>query len=484
MKKWNTTIRYAGFSLIGVAILMFISAFIAFRNEMDDSFNPLVFSGMSAILSGFFAIITTKPQEKMGVEEGFCIVTGCWIVACVFGAIPYLLFGGEFTVVNAFFESVSGFTTTGASILNDIEALPDGLQFWRIASAWIGGIGIVTLVSLVISAQQDRHLVLASAELSDLAKSYYGGRKKNFVYRMIAVYLIITTTSAISLRLTKMPWFDATTLAMSACSTCGFCTKNISVAFYDNATVEIILIAAMLMGATNFSLMFSTIWPDKHTRKNLFNTQVIRWFLVLVAIAILAVTANLYYSGCYTSFPKALRLAAFQVCSLSTTTGFATTDTNLWPTFSMGILILCSLICGCSGSTSGGMKMDRFVIVVKSMKGLVNSLIGVKNVNQTKLDGQVQTEENVTSIITFMGIYILIIAIGSGIFAISMDAKTSVTASIACMGSVGPGFGEVGSLGNYAGFLGYQKVAAMLIMLLGRVEIFPMLIAFRSIFRR
>ena len=484
MKKWNTTIRYAGFSLIGVAILMFISAFIAFRNDMDDSFNPLVFSGMASLLSGFFAIITTKPQEKMSVEEGFCIVTGCWIAACVFGALPFLIYGEEFTVVNAFFESVSGFTTTGASILNNIEALPDGMQFWRIATAWMGGIGIVTLVSLVISGQHDRHSVLSSAELSDLAKSYYGGRKKHFVYRMITVYLIITTASAIALRLTKMPWFDAITLAMSACSTCGFCTKNISVAFYNNVAVEIILIVAMLMGATNFSLMFSTIWPDKHTRKNLFNTQVIRWFLTLVAIAILAVTANLYYSGYCATFPKALRLAAFQVCSLSTTTGFATADTNLWPSGSMGILILCSLVCGCSGSTSGGMKMDRFVIVVKSLKGLVNSLIGVKNVNRTKLDGQIKTEENIISILAFMGTYMLIIAIGAIVFSLSMDFKTSFTASIACIGSVGPGFGEVGSMGNYAGFLGFQKVVAMIIMLLGRVEIFPMLIALRSIFSR
>lgn len=484
MKKWNTTIRYAGFSLIGVAVLMFISAFIAFRNGMDDSFNPLVFSGMVALLSGFFAIITTKPQEKMTVEDGFRIVTGCWVAACVFGALPFLLFGGEFTVVNAFFESVSGFTTTGASILNNIEALPDGMQFWRIATAWMGGIGIVTLVSLVISGQHDRHSVLSSAELSDLAKSYYGGRKRNFVYRMIAVYLIITTASAIALRLTKMPWFDATTLAMSACSTCGFCTKNISVAFYNNVAVEIILIAAMLMGGTNFSLMFSTVWPDKRTHKNLFNTQVVRWFLALVAIAILGVTANLYFSGYCATFLKALRLAAFQVCSLSTTTGFATTDTNLWPTGSMGILILCSLVCGCSGSTSGGIKMDRFVIVVKSLKGLVNSLIGVKNVNRTKLDGQLKTEENITSILAFMGVYMLIIAIGTIIFAISMDFKTSITAAIACIGSVGPGFGDVGSMGNYAGFLGFQKVAAMIIMLLGRVEIFPMLIAIRSIFRR
>ena len=451
---------------------------------MDDSFNPLVFSGMVSLLSGFFAIITTKPQEKMTVEDGFRIVTGCWVAACVFGALPFLIYGGEFTVVNAFFESVSGFTTTGASILNNIEALPDGMQFWRIATAWMGGIGIVTLVSLVISGQHDRHSVLSSAELSDLAKSYYGGRKRNFVYRMIAVYLIITTASAIALRLTKMPWFDATTLAMSACSTCGFCTKNLSVGFYNNVAVEIILIAAMLMGATNFSLMFSTVWPDKRTHKNLFNTQVVRWFLALVLIAILALTANLYFSGYCATFPKALRLAAFQVCSLSTTTGFATADTNLWPTGSMGILILCSLVCGCSGSTSGGMKMDRFVIVVKSLKGLVNSLIGFKNVNRTKLDGQLKTEENITSILAFMGVYMLIIAIGTIIFSISMDFKTSITAAIACIGSVGPGFGDVGSMGNYAGFLGFQKVAAMIIMLLGRVEIFPMLIAIRSIFRR
>ena len=465
-------------------MLMFLSAFIAFRNNMDDSFDPLVFSAMVSLLSGFFAIIATKPQENMSVEEGFCIVTGCWIAACSFGALPFLIYGGEFTLVNAFFESVSGFTTTGASILNDIEALPDGLQFWRIASAWIGGIGIVTLVSLVISGQHDRHSVLASAELSDLAKSYYGGRKKHFVYRMITVYLIITAVSAIALRLTKMPWFDATTLAMSACSTCGFCTKNLSVGFYDSWVVEAILCVAMLLGATNFTLMFSTVWPDKRNHKTLFNTQVIRWFLALVALAILIVTGNLYFSGYCTTFPKALRLAAFQVCSLSTTTGFATADTNLWPSGSISVLILCSLVCGCSGSTSGGMKMDRFVLAVKSLKNAMRSLIWANNANRTKIDGQTKTEENISSVLTFMGTYLLIIAIGTILFAISMDFKTSLTASIACMGSVGPGFGDVGSMGNYAGLMSFQKVGAMLIMLLGRVEIFPMLIAIRSIFRR
>lgn len=312
----------------------------------------------------------------------------------------------------------------------------------------------------------------------------YGGRKKFFVYRMLAVYLFITAASTIALKLTKMPWFDALTLGMSACSTCGFCIKNTSVGFYNNVAVEGILIVAMLMGATNFSLMFSTVWPDKRTRKNLFNTQVVRWFLSLVAIAILIVTVDLYFHGYYSSFAKALRMAAFQVCSLATTTGFATADTNLWPTGSIGILMLCSLVCGCSGSTSGGIKMDRFVIVAKSLNGLTDSLVGANNVNRIKLDDQLKTEQNVTSIIAFMGLYLLIIAFGTIIFAVSMDFKTSLSASIACMGSVGPGFGDVGSMGNYDGMMGFQKVAAMVIMLLGRVEIFPMLIAFKSFFHR
>lgn len=484
MKKWNTTLRYAGFSLIGVALLMFISAFIAFRNDMDDSFDPLVFSAMASLLSGFFAIITTKPQEDMTVEEGYRIVTGCWIAACLFGALPFLIYGGEFTVVNAFFESVSGFTTTGASILNNIEALPDGMQFWRIATAWMGGIGIVTLVSLVISGQHDRHSVLASAELSDLAKSYYGGRKKHFVYRMLAVYLIITSASAIALKLTKIPWFDAVTLAMSACSTCGFCAKNLSVGFYNNWIVEAILCVAMLLGATNFSLLFSTVWPNKRNHKNLFNSQIVRWFLSLVAIAIFIVTCCLYFSGTVPSFMKAFRLSAFQVCSLSTTTGFATADTNLWPSGCIGILILCSLICGCSGSTSGGIKMDRFVIAIKSIPGMIKTLIGARNVNSIKVEEETKTEGIATSVITFMALYFCIIALGTLTFAISMDFKTSLSASIACVGNVGPGFGDVGSMSNYDGLLGFQKLVAMMIMLLGRVEIFPMLIAIRSIFRQ
>jgi len=483
MKKWNNTLRYVGFSLIGVSLLMYLAAFIAFQNNRDESLDPLAFSAMTATLCGFIAIAKTKPHVNMGIEDGYRIVTGCWITACFFGAIPYIVYGGEFTIINAFFESASGFTTTGASILNNIEALPKGLQFWRIASAWIGGIGIVTLVSLVIFEQHDHHVVLVSAELSDLAKTYYGGRKKFFVYRMLAVYIFITTASAIALKLTKMPWFDALTLSMSACSTCGFCTKNASVGFYDNVAVEIILIAAMMMGAINFSLLFSTIWPDKRTQKNLFNSQVVRWFLSLVTIAILAVTTDLYFSGLYPSFPRALRVAAFQICSLSTTTGFATADTNLWPSGTIGILLLCSLVCGCSGSTSGGIKMDRFVIIIKSTKGMVRSLIGVNNVNNVKIDGKLRTEKNVSSVLAFVAAYLFIIAIGTIVFATTMDFRTSLSAAIACIGSVGPGFGDVGSLGNYAGLMGFQKVIAMVIMLLGRVEIFPMLIAFRSIFR-
>lgn len=481
MNKWNTTLRYAGFSLIGVSLLMYLAAFIAYRNSNDDSFIPLVFSAMAATLSGVFAIIGTQPHADIGIEEGFRIVTGCWVAACVFGALPYLMFGGEFSVVNAFFESVSGFTTTGASILNDIEALPKGLQFWRIASAWIGGIGVVTLISLVISAHNDRHSILATVEMSDIARSYYGGRRKQFVYRMLAVYLIITSATAIALKMSHLNWFDATTLSMSACSTCGFCSKNLSVGFFNSTLVEGILIMAMLLGATNFSLLFSTVWPDKNRHKNIFNTQVIRWFLFLVAFATFIVAFNLWLKGTYNTFTQALREAAFQVCSLSTTTGFATADTNDWPSFSKGILLLSSLVCGCSGSTSGGIKMDRLVIALKSVKDVIRSLTDFHNVSNVKLDGELKTQSNATMVITYIVIYLFIVFVGTVVFATSMDFQTSLSASVACMGSVGPGFGAVGSMGNYSHLLTFQKITAMIIMLLGRLEIFPILIAVKSI---
>lgn len=427
-------------------------------------------------------VLFTKPNRRIDLKAGYFIITGCWVAACFFGALPFVLYGHEFNFVNAFFESVSGFTTTGASILNDIEAVPQGLLFWRIATAWIGGIGVVSLISIVISTRNDSHSQLAGMELSSIAKEYYRGRRKQFIYRILVVYVGLTLASTYGLYLAGMTWFDAATHAMSACSTCGFSTKNISVAAFDNPTMEAILIVSMLLAGINFSLIFSTFWPSGSNRKNLFNTKIVRVFLGFVLIGTLFMTLNLMNTKMYASFGEAFRVAAFQMCSITTTTGFATTDTNLWPAFSKAVIIVGSLVCGCSGSTSGGIKIDRVWFALKGTSEMFKSLLHPNKYDYVRLDGYTKREEEVTSVISFIMLYVLLMVAGMVVYTLSgMDFLTGLSASIACIGNVGPGFGVIGSMGNYAGLSDFLKLFSSAMMLLGRLEIYPILIVLGSL---
>ena len=485
MGIFKITIRFIGFTLLGLFSLMVLSAAIAFADRLDGSLYPLLISAGATLVAGLGCVLSTKPQKKIDLKAGYYIVTGCWLAACFFGALPFVLYGNEFTFVNALFESVSGFTTTGASILNDIEAVPKGLLFWRIATAWIGGIGVVSLVSILISTHNDMKSQLACMELSSIAKEYYRGRRKQFIYRILTVYVGLTLASTCGLHLAGMTWFDASTHAMSACSTCGFSTKNISVAAFDNPVIEAILCISMLLASINFSLIFSTFWPSGANRKNLFNTKIVRVFLGFVLLGILCLTANLLLTHACDSVAGAFRTASFQMCSITTTTGFATTDTNLWPGFCKAILLVGGLVCGCSGSTSGGIKIDRVWIAFKGTSEMFKSLASPNNYYYVSADGHTKTEGEVTSVITFVMMYIFIVVVGMMVYTFcGMDFQTGMSASIACMGNVGPGFGVIGSMGNYAGLSDFLKIFSVVLMLLGRLEIYPILIVLGSVFRR
>ena len=481
MGIFKITIRFIGFTLLGLFLLLVLSAVIAFLDRQDSSFYPLVISAGITLVAGLGCVFSTKPQKKIELKAGYFIVTGCWVAACLFGALPFVLYGHEFSFVNAFFESVSGFTTTGASILNDIEAVPKGLLFWRIATAWIGGIGVVSLVSILISTHNDMKSQLACMELSSIAKEYYRGRRKQFIYRILTVYVGLTVASMCGLHLAGMTWFDAATHAMSACSTCGFSTKNTSIAAFDSPVIEAILIVSMLLASINFSLIFSTFWPSSSNRKNLFNTKIVKVFLGAVLIGILFITAKLWLTKSYNSFGEAFRVAAFQMCSITTTTGFATTDTNLWPAFCMGILLVGSMVCGCSGSTSGGIKIDRVWFALKGTVEMIKTLSHPNKYDYVRMDGHIKTENEVSSVITFIMLYIGIVAIGMVVYTLSgMDYLTGLSASIACLGNVGPGFGVIGSMGNYAGLSDSMKIFSTVLMLLGRLEFYPILIVIGS----
>ena len=478
--NWKIITWYMGISLLLVAALMATSGIIAICTPGDESQIPLLFSAFLTGIVGFYPLIfVRKGQHKLNFREGNCIVVGAWLLACTFGMLPYLFYGREFTPVNAIFESVSGFTTTGASILNDIEALPRGLQFWRISTAWVGGVGIVTLFSML--TVRSNKSMLCGAEISTVARDSFAGEKKGrFANRMLSTYVALTLVSSFSLKLTGLSWFDAITNAMSACSTCGFCTKNTSIAFYANPSAEIVLTFTMLAAGIHFGILFLAFL--KGSPRKLWKSETVKVFISLVGVAIVIVTADLMINGGYSSFGNALRDASFQVASISTTTGFATQDTTLWPPLSMAILIICSLICGCSGSTSGGIKIDRAILATKGVHRKVALTISPNSIQNVRVDGKIRSEEQLSDAFSYIFCYLFIIVFFASVnIAFGQDFITGVTSSVASIGNVGPGFGDVGSMSNYADLPAVLKCTGMTEMLIGRLEIFPILYLFRSV---
>ena len=478
--NWKIILWYLGISLLFVAILMAISGIVACCTPGDESRVPLLYSAFITGTTGFFPLIfVRKGKHSLGFREGNCIVVIAWIAACLFGMLPFLLYGGEFTFINALFESVSGFTTTGASILNDIEALPRGLLLWRISTAWVGGIGIVTLFSMLIRGKLDKS-TLSAAEISTVARQPFAGERSNsFAKHILVTYAALTAVTFLALMLTGLGWFDALTNAMSACSTCGYCVRNTSIAFYANPAAETVLTVAMIAAGINFGILFLAFLRGRP--RYFWKSDSIKVFLLLISVAVVLLTADLMINGHYHSLGDALRDSAFQVASISTTTGFATKDTTMWPQLSMALLIMCSFVCGCSGSTSGGIKIDRAVLAAKGIRKRVRLAVSPNTVQAIHIDGHVRPDSQVSDAYGYIICYLLIMVLFAAVnIAAGLDFITGVTASIACIGNVGPGFGDVGSMDNYAAIPSVLKVTSMIEMIIGRLEIFPVLYLLRS----
>ena len=466
----HVVIRYIGMVLVFLAAFMLASAGVSLLNNHDSALYPLLLSSFVTAILGLFPLIFVERVEEIKTKEGYAIVVGSWLVACVVGMFPYLIWGGEFSLVNAWFESVSGFTTTGASILNDIEFLPRGLLFWRSATTWIGGIGVVMFALVILPSMGRSRQMLYNVELSTIAKDNFHYRSREIMRILILVYFGLTLATTVLLKLSGMCWFDAATHAMSACGTSGFSTKNASVAFFDNPTIELVMMGAMTLSGIHFGVLYATITGR---RNNIFRSEIVRVYVGMMVIASLIIAANLFSDGLYPTFVESLRHASFQVVSVTTTSGFATADTNLWPSLAIILLIFCSVVCGCAGSTSGGIKVDRLVIAAKVIRNRVKLQQHPTAVITTRTDGTVQGDNVLNLVLTFIVAYILLVLVGTIVYAMfGCDIMTSFTAAIACIGNVGPGFGEVGSLDNYSELPTILKLNSTLLMLVGRLEIF------------
>lgn len=466
----SVVIRYIGMVLQFIALFMLASAAVSMYNDYDSAFSPLLLSSFMTLLLGIFPMFFVEKVEEINSKEGYAIVVGSWLLACVVGMFPYLIWGGEFTIMNAWFESVSGFTTTGASILNDIEFLPKGLLFWRTSSAWIGGIGVVMFALVILPSMGKSRHMLSNVEMSTIAKDNFHYRSKFILRLLIVIYVGFTIITTIALKYSGMGWFDAVNHAMTSCGTCGFSTKNASVAFWDSGLIEGIMMVAMTLSAIHFGVLYATLTGK---RNNIFRSEVVRTFIIMMLVISVVIAISLVSEGIYDSFGEAMRHASFQVVSISTTSGFATTDTNLWPPLAMVLLIFCSVICGCAGSTSGGMKVDRLLIASKVIRNRMKIQLHPNAIIRTKVDGMVQEESTQNLVMTFIVSYILLTLIGTIVYTMfGCDLLTGFTASIACLSNVGPGFGEIGSMSNFSELPGVLKLCSTLLMLIGRLEIF------------
>ncbi len=470
--RFSLILRHTGLAILLNAVFMLISALVSLYYGVDTAFYPLLLSTLLTSIIGSFPLIFVPSHSDIRNREGYVIVVISWVVSTLVGMLPYLLWGGEFTLINSIFESVSGYTTTGATILIDIEALPKGLLFWRSCTHTIGGAGIIIFALAVLPSSGKAKMSLANIEMSSLAKDNYRYRVDVVVRILLLIYVLLISTETICLKLVGMNWFDAFNHSMSTVATGGFSTKNMSIATYNNIWIELVIFIFMILSGFHFGLLFSTLTKKK---MNLFRSEVSRYYLLSILIGTIIITVNLFTTDSYDLF-QSFRYAAFQFVSIITTTGFATIDTALWPSLSILVLIFYSIHCACAGSTTGGLKSDRVLILFKVFRAKTLKLQHPNAIIKTKLNSTTLSDELLNSVLVFVSLYMMsIVAFTMILTAMDIDLMTSFSAIVACMGNVGPGFEGVSSLGNYAAMPSAAKITCAIAMLLGRLELFGLI---------
>lgn len=472
----HVILRYIGVVFIANAAFLALSAAISVLHH-EPAFLALIYSALVSLLLGIFPLLFVPSTDHISNDEGLAIVVSSWILSCLIGTLPYVLYGGEFSFVNAWFESVSGFTTTGASILSNVEALPAGILFWRACTHWIGGIGIIVFVLSVLPSIGQAAMVLSRSEISPLAKNNFRYRTKTTLRILILVYAGLTLLETISLMFCGMDLFDAVAHSFATIATGGFSTRNSSIAYFNSVSVESVISVFMILSGIHFGLLFLV---SSGKMQAIFKSTVVRYYVGALFAGSLLVAASIH-GGVYDSWTDAFRYASFQVISLGTSSGFATADSAQWPSFAILIMIYFTLQCACSGSTSGGIKVERIIIMLKSIRVRLIRLKHPKAVVSLKFEDGFLNDNILATSLLFICVYLTVVFLSTIIIAgFGVDILTAFSGSAAAMGNVGPGFGSVSSLANYGHLPAGVKYVLTVVMLLGRLEIFG-LILFLSI---
>ena len=471
-----------GKALLVSALFMLLSIGVSLLNGRDSGFVPLLISFLITLIVGAFPFIFVKKVQMLSLKDGFLTIVLAWFLSFIFGMLPYVLWGGEFTLINAWFESVSGYTTTGSTILNDIEALPRSILFWRSSTHYIGGLGVVVFLLLVMPDASPYRLKLTNMELSSLSKDGYRFRSTKVVWVITMVYIGLTLASFLSLWAAGMSSFDALNHAFSIAATGGFSTRNLSIASFDSELINFVCIVFMAISALHFGLIYS-VFATRSLKP--LNTTVVKYYFASIVVLSVITAFSLVGEGGYDSWGKAAMDASFNIVSYMSTTGFANCDNSTWPWVASAVLMFVSFHCGCSGSTTGGIKIDRLIISFKAVANEVKRRLHPSSLSLVKLSGHHLADSTISGVMMYIVVYMLVIFVS--IIAVMMcgtDPLDAVSGVIASVGSVGPGVGEIGSMDNYSSQLPLAKIIYSFDMFLGRLEIYPVLIVISLLFKR
>ena len=461
-----------GWVLIFEAIFMAPALLTAMIYQEQAGYSLLLSMGL-CLAVGLFLSRKKIKNKSMYAKEGFVTVALCWILLSAFGALPFVFSGAIPSYIDALFEVVSGFTTTGSSILTDVEALPKCLLFWRSFTHWIGGMGVIVFVMAILPLAGGNNMYMMKAESPGPSVGKLVPKVKSTAAMLYKMYLVLSLVQLILLLVGGMPLFDSLCIMFGSAGTGGFGIKNDSMASYSTYLQAVTTVFMILFGV-NFNVYYLLV---KKKVKAAFQSVEVKAYFGIIAASIGLITWNI--AGMFPSVWQAFHHAAFQVGTIITTTGYATTDFNLWPTFSKTILVMLMFCGACAGSTGGGIKVSRIVILCKTILKELDYIVHPHNVKKIKMDGRVVEHSVVRSVNVFIAVYLIVYAASLLLISLdNFDFTTNFTAVAATINNIGPGLEMVGPTGNFSQFSNFSKLVLTFDMLAGRLELFPLLILF------
>ncbi len=426
-----------------------------------------------AVTFGYLCSVLKPKNKTIYAREGFVIVALAWILMSALGALPFYLSREIPHYYDAFFETVSGFTTTGASILNNVEALSKGMLFWRSFSHWIGGMGVLVLVMAIIPTETGRSIHIMRAEMPGPIVGKLVPKIKSTAKILYLIYIVLTAVQVILLLCGEMNLFESLVYSFGTAGTGGFSVYADSLTGY-NAYTQWVITVFMLIFGVNFNLYYLIIIKKLRTA---IKSEELWWYIGIVAVSAALITYNIY--PLYENLSNSLRHSMFQVATIISTTGYATADFNMWPSLSKAILFILMFVGACAGSTAGGLKVSRIVLLFKSVRANLKRMLHPRSVDSVRLEGKRIDAPTVTNVTVYLAIYFICFTV---IFLLisfeNFDFETNISAVAACFNNVGPGFGKVGPMGNFDIYTPFSKLVLSFAMLLGRLEIMPLILLF------